>query len=277
MKLYDNQFLKAIYGIDVFSGLYLTAAVEHQYRKPIFNHTDHTFVNRQKKYTSNNPQLPSDYVNAGIENHQITLVSLEATLKFGQKYITHPNKRYNIQNEKYPVIKIYYDQVLQSSEQRYHFAYLAMRADYQKSIQDKGTSELCFKAGTFFNENNISFVDYKHFNGNQTHVNLRGNYTDTFYLLPYYSMSTNRPYTEIHYQHNFKGYILNKIPLFNHLKWNLIIGAHQINIEDTKPYQEFTIGFDKIGFGKFRIFRFDYIRAYQNGFLIDGIMFGVKL
>ena len=277
MKLYEKEFGKIKYGIDIFSGLYITASLEHQNRKSLYNHTNYTTIKYNEKYTSNHPQLPNDFETPNIQNHQITFVNVEATLKFGQKYISHPNRRYNIPNDKYPVIKLYYEQVIQASAQRYHYSYLSLRADYQKNIKDKGTSELCLKTGVFFNEKNISFIDYKHFNGNLTHVNLRGNYTDSFNLLPYYSLSTNKPYMEIHYQHNFKGYIMNKIPVLNLLKWNLILGTHVASTLENKPYREFTIGFDKVGFGKFRIFRLDYIRAFQDGFTNDGIMFGVKL
>lgn len=70
---------------------------------------------------------------------------------------------------------------------------------------------------------------------------------------------------------------MNKIPVLNLLKWNLILGTHVASTLENKPYREFTIGFDKVGFGKFRIFRLDYIRAFQDGFTNDGIMFGVKL
>ena len=47
--------------------------------------------------------------------------------------------------------------------------------------------ELNMKAGKFFNADNISFVDYKHFNGNQTHIRIDGQYNSSFNLLPYYS------------------------------------------------------------------------------------------
>ncbi len=133
-----------------------------------------------------------------------------------------------------------------------------------------------FKAGKFFNAENISFVDYKHFNGNQTHVNLMNNSLNAFNLLPYYSHSTNDAYLETHIEHNFKGYIMNKIPLLNKLQWNLIGGFHQINTPKFKPYQEVTVGFDNIGWGKFRFLRIDYVRSYQNGYQGDGVMFGLK-
>jgi hypothetical protein len=31
-------------------------------------------------------------------------------------------------------------------------------------------------------------------------------------------------------------------------------------------FSEFTVGLDNLGFGKFKMFRVDYIRSYQNGF-----------
>ena len=70
---------------------------------------------------------------------------------------------------------------------------------------------------------------------------------------------------------------MNKIPLLNKLQWNLIGGYHQINIPNLKPYQEVVIGFDNIGWGKFRFLRIDYVRSYQNGFQGDGVMFGFKM
>lgn len=109
------------------------------------------------------------------------------------------------------------------------------------------------------------------------HMLFNGSYLNSFGLLPYYSNSTNDAYFETHIDHNFKGYIMNKIPLLNKLQWNLVSGFHQINVPKTKPYQEFSLGFDNIGIGKLRIFRISYVRAYQNGFQGNGFVFGIKM
>jgi hypothetical protein len=39
----------------------------------------------------------------------------------------------------------------------------------------------------------------------------------------------------------------------------------------------YTIGLDNLGFGKFKLFRLDYIRSYQNGYIGDGVIFGLKI
>ena len=136
--------------------------------------------------------------------------------------------------------------------------------------------KLNLKAGKFFNGENISFVDYRHFNGNQTHVTGGESYTNVFNNLPYYSASTNDSFLEFHAEHNDKGYIMNKIPLLNKLKSQLVLGFHNLAVPDRKPYQEFTVGLDNLGFGKIRIFRVDYIRSYQNGYQGDAVLFGLK-
>src|SRR5690606_35462499 len=173
-------------------------------------------------------------------------------------------------NDDYPVLSFGYTKAFGATNSNYEYDFIAGRLDYDKTLGNKGDFALRFKAGKFFNADNISFIDYKHFNGNQTHVNFRGDYLNAFNLLPYYSNSTNDAYFETHIEHNFKGYIMNKIPLLNKLQWNLIGSFHQINVPHFKPYQEFSVGFDNIGFGKFRFLRVDYVRAYQNGYLGDG-------
>jgi hypothetical protein len=69
---------------------------------------------------------------------------------------------------------------------------------------------------------------------------------------------------------------MNKIPLLNLLKTNLILGYHNLAVPNRLPYQEFSIGLDNIGFGKFKLLRLDYVRSYQNGVGANGIVFGLK-
>ena len=90
--------------------------------------------------------------------------------------------------------------------------------------------------------------------------------------------STNDKYTEIHTEHNFKGFILNKIPLLNKLNFYVVAGAKGLFTGDRKPYTEASIGLDNIGWGKWRFLRVDYviskggINQKQRGFV-----FGLSL
>ena len=148
-----------------------------------------------------------------------------------------------------------------------------MRLRQRITLGNKGVFQYNILGGVFSNAENIAFMDYHHFNGNQTNVKLDGSYLNAFKNLPYYGLSTNNSYTELHAEHRFNGYILNKIPLINKLNFNLIVGANTAITQDNKPYSEYSIGVDNIGFGKFRFLRVDYVRSYQSGFINDAVLF----
>ena len=64
---------------------------------------------------------------------------------------------------------------------------------------------------------------------------------------------------ELHTQHNFEGFILNKIPLLNKLNFHTVIGAKAYFSGGRKPYTEYSIGLDNIGWGKWRFLRLDFV------------------
>ena len=102
------------------------------------------------------------------------------------------------------------------------------------------------------------------------------NYTNVFNLMPYYDFSTNKSYFEGHLEHDFRGWILGKIPGINQLNLNLIAGAHFLSTEERKTYSEISVGIDNLGFGKFRLLRVDYVRSYYNGGSDGAFIFGLK-
>jgi hypothetical protein len=277
MKLYNLEFAAISYSQDVANGVNLNGKLEYQQRKPLFNTTDFSFFKKEALYSSNNPIDPNDFINAGIEKHSLVKTALNAKINFGNKYSTRPDGKFNIRNNKYPTLYLGYEKAFAGSEKKYEFDHLSTRLFYDVTFGNKGNFAINLKAGKFFNAENIAFVDYKHFNGNQTHIGQTERYLNVFNLLPYYSNSTNDSYFEAHMEHNDQGYIMNKIPLLNKLKSTMVLGFHTLVIPNSKPYSEFTVGLDNLGFGKFKLFRVDYVRSYQNGYKGDGVVFGLKI
>jgi len=277
MKLYDKTFARIQYSQEAFTGLTLTGYGEFSRRKALFNNADWVLIkDANDDYTSNNPLMPQTDEFAAFDTHHLAKAGVIANIRFGQKYITRPDGRLNVSNSNYPTLSLQYEKAFAGSEKNYEYDFIAARTTYNTTIGNKGDFGINLKAGKFFNADGISFVDYKHFNGNQTHIGMTERYLNVFNLMPYYTHSTNDAYLELHAEHNFKGYIMNKIPVLNLLQWNLVMGYHALATPDNKPYQEFTAGFDNIGFGKFRMLRIDYVRAYQGGYQTDGIVFGLK-
>ncbi|MFV8270424.1 DUF5686 and carboxypeptidase regulatory-like domain-containing protein [Flavobacterium sp. GT2N3] len=276
MKLYNLESAAIGYSQDVANGVNLNGKIDYQQRKPLFNNTAFSYFNKDDLYTSNNPLAPDDFNTPAFEKHHLTKINLLAKINFGNKYSSRPDGKFNIRNEKYPTLYVGYEKAIAANEKKYEFDHFSTRLTYDLTMGNKGILGLNLKAGKFLNAENISFVDYKHFNGNQTHIGQAARYLNVFNLLPYYSNSTNNSYFEAHTEYNDQGYIMNKIPLLNKLKSILILGAHALSTPNNNPYTEITVGLDNLGFGKFKMLRVDYVRSYQNGFQGDGVVFGLK-
>ena len=276
MKLYENNFVSAAFGRELINGIYGGLSAEYSERKPLFNNTDYILIKSANSYTSNNPLLPLDEITPTLTKHNLVKTNIGMRFVFGQKYLSRPDGKFNIPNDDYPSISIGYEKAFAATDKNYEYDFIATKVAYEVTLGNKGTLQMALKAGKFFNASTISFVDYKHFNGNQTHIGQSDSYTNVFNLLPYYAASTNDSYSETHIEHNDKGFIMNKIPLLKLLQSQLVLGFHNLAVPDRKPYQEFSVGLDNLGFGKFRLFRVDYVRSYQNGYLGDGVIFGVK-
>ncbi|MEO6347029.1 MAG: DUF5686 and carboxypeptidase regulatory-like domain-containing protein [Aquaticitalea sp.] len=276
LKIYDKGFAQISYSEELFNGFRLSSEISYERRKALFNTTDQVWYPKSnREYTSNNPLDETAYGIAPFETHNIFKLDITGRFNFGQDYFSYPDGKFNIPNAKYPTLYLSYEKGFASSISDYNFDQVKMRLTQSFNIQDKGKFEYNFKAGKFFNGENIAFMDYHHFNGNQTHIGA-GSYLNVFNNLPYYTLSTNDSYLEFHAEHDFNGFILGKIPLLNKLNFNLILGAHALATPDNKPYQEFSVGLDNIGWGKFRFLRLDYVRSYQSGFLSDAWLFGLK-
>lgn len=277
MKIYDKSFAQVGFTQEVLNGINIYSILAYERRKALINTTDQVFFNdKNDVYSSNDPQNPNVYGIPSFDTHQLLKFNLNTRFNFGQEYMSYPDSKINIPNSTYPTLYLGYEKGFAASEKQYNFDQLKARLTQSFSIGNKGDFKYNLKAGAFFNAEDIGFMDYYHPNGNQTHVGTSSTYLNVFNNLPYYALSTNTSYAEMHAEHDFKGFLLSRVPLLNKLNYNFVIGAHVFSTENIKPYQEYSIGIDNIGFKKFRFLRVDYVRSYQNGYQGDAVIFGLK-
>jgi hypothetical protein len=277
LKGYALDFVQIKYQQELFNGLEIFAKFGYEKRSTLFNNTAHYIINNENlNYSSNNPLAPKDFTTKSVERHQVFKSQITARVIFGQKYISIPDRKINIGNQRYPRIDVTVENGLGASKSNYNYTQLRTEIYQNFSVANKGEFYYRVKAGTFFNAGDISFIEYQHFNGNQTKVGTSSNYTNVFNALPYYDLSTNKRYMEGHVEHDFKGWILGKIPGINTLNFNLVFGAHFLATETRKPYSEFSVGIDNLGFGSYRLLRIDYVRSNFNGIQNGNFIFGLK-
>ncbi|HEY9170113.1 MAG TPA: DUF5686 and carboxypeptidase regulatory-like domain-containing protein [Lutibacter sp.] len=275
-KFYDKSFAQINFSDELTNGIRMQSSLAYEKRSPLVNITDYVVLNdKQKIYTSNDPLNANNHGIPSFEEHSVYSFQTAASIRFGQKYISYPNRKINTFSSDYPSLILFYHQNFASSEDHYNFGEIGARIQQSFDIDNKGSFKYNVKAGTFFEADDIAFIDYKHFNGNQTHVNMASNYTNAFNLMPYYNFSTNKSYAEFHAEHNFKGYLLNKIPLINKLGFELVVGGHALLTKDKKPYAEYSIGLNNLGLGKLRFLRLDYVKSNYNGVSQNGLVFGL--
>ncbi len=277
MKLYELNFGRIGYSQEILNGLHLYAVAGYENRKPLFNNTDYvTIPNDGVSYTSNNPLAPFDFNNPAIAEHNIIKSKVRARINFAQKYFSNPDMKFNIGDNKFPELNLSIENGTAVTESNYDYTQFEASINQSISLGNKGQLYYDLKGGAFANGDGISFVDYKHFNGNQTRVGTSPNYTNVFNMMPYYEFSTNKKYFEGHLEQDFRGWILGKIPGINQLNLNLVAGAHFLSTAERKPYSEISVGIDNLGFGKFRLLRVDYVRSYYNGGSDGAFIFGLK-
>ena len=276
MKLYEKSFASIGYGQDVFPGIRLFGEMGWENRKPLTNHTDHVIIDwEDREYTSNNPLEPQNFGSLPFEEHSVFKSKLFADITFEQKYMTYPDGRYNVSNSKYPKLKLAWEKGFGGSESRYNYDQFKVQVRQDLGLGNKGQLSYLANAGLFLNAEEISLVDYQHFDANQTRIGF-GSYVGKFNLMPYYEFSTNKNYAELHAEYDFQGWALGKLPLINKLNFNLIVGAHRLITEDRNPYSEYSIGVDNLGFGKYRFLRLDYVVSDFGGERNGAFVFGLK-
>lgn len=276
LKLYERQFAELSYQQELFNGLKLFSDISYQQRNALFYTSNNSWINRENvTYTSNDPLQPQDFDSAPFIDHHIFKLNITGRIDFAQKYLSYPDNKVNLQSNKFPTLWFTYEKGFGADVTSYNFDQIRLALLQTVKLGNKGNFKYTLKGGAFLSEKEISFLDYQHFNGNQTRIG-NGNYLNKFNLLPYFELSTKNNYLELHAEQDFKGWVLGKLPLINKLNYNLILGAHALAIENNKPYTEFSVGVDNLGFGKYRLLRLDYVISNYQGNTKAAFIFGLK-
>jgi hypothetical protein len=257
-KLYQKKFAAATFSGRITGGWQASASVEWANRKWLPNTNTYSFFHPEgHQFTSNNPLTPALDAPLFPENQSFKL-TLRTTYDFSNKYETYPFGRRYLPSE-YPTIGLTFTKGFKNifgSDVDYEL----LAADISKkdiSMGVYGRTSFFVGAGKFLNANNLYFPDYKQFDGNQ--ILFYTNKINSFLLLDYYRFSTYTEYIEGHLEHNFSGFITNKIPLIRKLKLQEIVDFNYLATPQLHNYYE-------LGFGlQYLSFRVMYGTSFNSG------------
>jgi hypothetical protein len=258
IKTYEAIYLRSSFQRGIGEGFTLTAGLQYQDRKPLENTTDYTWRDKAgREYT---PNYPNEILASNIQRHRVFMGLIRVQWQAGTKYVELPGRKINVGSQ-YPVFTLQYMQAIKGM--------LGSDAGFSKwkftitdeiNLKLRGNFRYRVGMGGFISRDNVQLPDYNHFNGNIS--SLAAEYLNSFQLLPIYQFSnTDRFYALAHVEHNFRGFLTNKIPGIRKLNLYLVAGANSFYIDKERRYTEFSIGFDNI----FKQIRVDFVQSWLNG------------
>ena len=277
IKIYEKEFVKIGYSEEILNGFYFSSSLEYANRKPLFNTSNYSFASQSinDPYTSNNPLEPDNFTSSVFTEHKIATLNIGSTFVFGQKYLSYPDRKFNVSESKFPSLNVNYRKTFGASNSEFNADLITASLKQDVNAGNYGEFFYYIRGGVFLKNKNIAFMDNLQAKGNQMFIVTDDNRRYNFGLLEYYRFYSNNRYTEAHLEHSFNGYLLRKIPLINKLNFHLVTGIKGLFMWDKKPYSEYSIGIDNIGFGKWRVLRVDYVKSNYNGVKGDGFLFGL--
>lgn len=259
LKIYQKLHLSISHHQELINGLYFSGLIEWAQRNPLENTTDYSFRNKtEREFTPNFPGN-QELDHTSFNKHRVFLIDAEVRWQPGQRYIRRPYRKFVVNNI-YPSVSVKFRAAIPDilgADLKYQRIAGQISHDFKTGLL--GSGKLFLEAGGFVNKDSLSFVDFKHFNGNRTifgHFEI-GNYQ----LLDYYQYSTTQPYFQGHYEHHFDGFIFNKIPLLRKSKIQAVTALNYLFTEEGNGYWELGLGIEHI----VKIIRVDYYNSWWSG------------
>lgn len=270
VKIYERSYVNFVYRSEITNGLDWRWDVSYAQRQSLENTSDYKIKNIEgREYTANGPEV-AESGTIGFPKHEAFIVELQTRIRFGQKFISRPEAKYNLPT-KYPTLRISYKKGFDFAGGDVSFDLLKLQVDDEINAGLFGKFNYKVIYRKMLNSSSLVLADYIHFNGNKTFLSSFN--LEEFKNLPYYEFSTKNYGLEVHAEQNFGGFFLNKIPVIRKLKLKEIIGIHYLKTERLSNYIEVSAGFEKIGLLRFEVFT-SFMNGKQGNF---GIMIGTKL
>lgn len=250
MKLYRQDYVKVQYNRELVNGLYMSAGMEWSSRTTLENTSDFSLIPYPgRDFSPNNPNMAFD-PDYQLLGHRRMLWTLGLTFKPFQ-----PHGQYLTEKKVFPsplpVVSVFFSTATPWLGSKAHYSLVSFAISQDIPLRLLGTGSYIFKAGYYLSTKEMTYLDYTHFLGEQTYFlgsSANATYLDQFRALDYYQYSTNRPYIEVHFQHNFRGFPLTQIPLLKKLRFNHYAGLNALVIFDNNfsNYSEVYYGVDNI-------------------------------
>lgn len=264
LKFYQRTSFGMGLNSKVANGLELSTGFRSEERLQLRNSTDFSFRKDNSTYTDNrisNKERPF------LIGHYLNLLDFGLRFTPFNRYIQSPNDKIDLGSKWPTFVGKYTLGFTPEKKESIQFQKIELRMDWKVSLGILGNLNLSGQAGNFLYKRQVYAPDYFHFATNPGIYQRGEDRMLRLQTLTPYSYSTARSFGQLHLQHNFDGFLLNKLPGIRRLRAREFIGVHILAVPSRTPYYEFSFGLEQLALYKKDpgLLRIEFLLGYSAG------------
>jgi hypothetical protein len=259
MKVHDRNFVELDWRHDVTPKISFDFWSAYDVRKETFNTTSTVWVPIEGREFRPNTPRNLELENTSFGRSEAFKIRGAVTFKPGAKYGKR-NDRYYKANEPAEFTLAYEQAFPNILNSTIDYQLLSVGVVHKVNLNLLGELGFSAEAGTFLSRNNMDFMDFVHFKGNETPF-VRGSQLVGYSLLPYYVYSTSQEYISTLVDYKLRNFLLTLVPKLRmfgveeHIKFNYLLTPEANN------YME--VGYSVTNL--FRFVRIDVMSSFVDG------------
>jgi len=259
MKIYQKDYVKLSFSHPLTEKLTLQTCTEWADRLMLENTTDKTWNDREsRKYSPNAPDN-IEIDDTRFPKHQAFMWDVSLAYAPFLKYYVRNDKKRPITSSS-PTFRLTYKKGFANvfySDVDYDL--LELGVQHELDIGIRGKLHFNLYGGSFLNNKQMYFPDFRHFMGNRIFIQT-SDPAGSFRLLDYYNFSTQQNYLGGHLYYQFRKLLFTQIMEVRLLGLKENIFFNYLKTEASPHYAELGYSLDNI----FRLFRLEVVGSFLD-------------
>lgn len=225
-KFYEQKYVRINFSPRINDNIYLRTYLQFAERYRLTNIENQGFRKIADRYYESNDPIHQDFKTTAFDTHTQTRFNAVLTYRpFSRVRIYNGVRRVQTYG---PTFRL--ENLSAFGETGFNRVEMGMNHDFKWKLKDVS---LRAEIGTYYGNRPSYFLDYKHFNGNETFIQTHQDFRD----LPYYQYSTNGGYAQLFTKIDFKRLFLTNIPYLQRKGWEERLYGNILLTNQIKHYE----------------------------------------
>lgn len=270
MKIYQQDYLRLRLNKTINDHFKFDGSLSYSERTELFNNTDFSISDiNDRDYTPNRPDN-EELTNTSFRQNNAFISNLTLEYIPFVKYVISNKKKRAITAHS-PVLRLNYRSGwdLFDSDTDFSLIDLGIKHSFKTGVTGKLTYKV--NGGFFLKDDQLTFIDFRHFMGNRTLLQ-SSDPVAAFRLLDYYQFSTRGDYITAFAHYDFRKLFLTRLGFIRERGLKEAMFVNYLGTTESGNYTEVGYSINNI----YRIFRVEGIASFRNGEYYDwGIRIGL--